>query len=1368
MNLSDINIKETIEYISKKDIDEENKKNAIEILNIENISKRNELILSNITFFLRTPLLKDLYNNKEIIINSFEKYKDEEYGLYPLFNYISKQMPQLNFFDQDFVINYVNSNMDLVPIFSNYMFEPNKSILLKKYLLKSDTIEFYNIVKLSNKELDDYISVLDTNTLNNLYNEYFYSFKTTSNSYFEKKMWSIFKQKIKSESLNKKFQYIERVKDFNLKKEIFNELNVLDNIDSFIKYFEYRKVLNIFDYVSEDIIFDRCKKMILVDDYQKYLKLLSTKNQLLIVKELIERKIPYGKYFFSLKLETLDNLYDSNKNIFTTKTIYDLYKEIGDKKYLYDLKSNVLLTDNIRFNSEYRDILCDNDFVQILSEEEKNIISNKLICDDCIVYSDTNNNNYFYNIYKEKLIELLLSEPKKQISIYFKAFDFINGFDDEQRKIILEHMSIDRCIKYALDNEDNLNYLLGILKDNPNFIKNNSYNFDILGYVNEDKISIIEQLINYLGKEQYKLVYSSNILEKSETIRNYFTDDVINGNYLIEEYEQLKYIDSSLVNSVINNMDIKKIYNMFFYTTFTKSKDTNINNLLLSNIIERIDELINNYSTYDLSDIYKEMNDLEKKDLIDRIKDIEPLFKIVTISNDLNDYILNKILDICTIDFTQLKKININILNEKQKKYLIDNMNIVQLFSTFKITKDNYIENKIFEKISNDINVLINDGVFDYIIYYINFISGERKEYIINNINDLISKNDLYNNKYKSVVKDFNALDKLNYLNLYKNSYLNKYGDVIEELLEKDPFLFKTLSSSILNDKFLTMDRRFISKVSKYKQLQAKIKVLNEEQISFLVLVSKILNNNHSEAVFDKQMSIIIEYLSSDKSKLKDFDFNSINKSNINNIISFIMNDYINIRRIIVFKERYKTIDEIYDIKIDNYIYERRKKCDEEFEKTINLDEMKNIYFNKYFSMSLSDASEIYQKYVRNYDKVMKYAKNENPILFINLINKIMNIKDPITLREYYFSNEIFFDISDIYEIESVMSQAYFYSLANDYHDKQNGTKITKKVKNKDGDEFDLEMTELLDNFGILVHSTCAYGEMPLINNDYFDSWNYNPNTENHGICTSYITNSSYGTADVTGTGVMFGFTSLKKNSIAEYSPYDLATRNYGFNISCTHIPFYTTLDEIDDYTRHTHNEFDLERRIPNDEYFCVQPDCIIIFEDMDDNIKANSIKAYHDFKKHGKDLKLIYIDRVKVANMEAQKIKNMIDEYVVSKDLNLLKDIINKYESNICGCDFLSIGKEKSKDLFDADELFMTNTIKQLLISTLESINDIDSLLYFKAILDNEQFKFDLIDDKNLIRKHTFKLYSDELKKKIIEVEKNINSEYEQNPQIK
>jgi hypothetical protein len=44
----------------------------------------------------------------------------------------------------------------------------------------------------------------------------------------------------------------------------------------------------------------------------------------------------------------------------------------------------------------------------------------------------------------------------------------------------------------------------------------------------------------------------------------------------------------------------------------------------------------------------------------------------------------------------------------------------------------------------------------------------------------------------------------------------------------------------------------------------------------------------------------------------------------------------------------------------------------------------------------------------------------------------------------------------------------------------------------------------------------------------------------------------------------------------------------------------------------------------------------------------------------------------------------------------------------------------------------------------------DKEKLMNFIYIMDHEQFKFDLIDDKNADRKHVFKLYSFDLKKKI------------------
>ena len=53
MNISDKTIIETIEYISKKEMNMEFKKKVIEILNNENIDERNAQIISHINFFLK-------------------------------------------------------------------------------------------------------------------------------------------------------------------------------------------------------------------------------------------------------------------------------------------------------------------------------------------------------------------------------------------------------------------------------------------------------------------------------------------------------------------------------------------------------------------------------------------------------------------------------------------------------------------------------------------------------------------------------------------------------------------------------------------------------------------------------------------------------------------------------------------------------------------------------------------------------------------------------------------------------------------------------------------------------------------------------------------------------------------------------------------------------------------------------------------------------------------------------------------------------------------------------------------------------------------------------------------------------------------
>ena len=81
----------------------------------------------------------------------------------------------------------------------------------------------------------------------------------------------------------------------------------------------------------------------------------------------------------------------------------------------------------------------------------------------------------------------------------------------------------------------------------------------------------------------------------------------------------------------------------------------------------------------------------------------------------------------------------------------------------------------------------------------------------------------------------------------------------------------------------------------------------------------------------------------------------------------------------------------------------------------------------------------------------------------------------------------------DYYIFEDSMKKAYGKLI-----EKQNEEKnpvVEQKVITIDNNT--IEVTEYIDNFGIFTHSTCSYGSMKLIDNDYYISWNNNPCTNN-------------------------------------------------------------------------------------------------------------------------------------------------------------------------------------------------------------------------------------------------------------------------------
>ena len=255
--------------------------------------------------------------------------------------------------------------------------------------------------------------------------------------------------------------------------------------------------------------------------------------------------------------------------------------------------------------------------------------------------------------------------------------------------------------------------------------------------------------------------------------------------------------------------------------------------------------------------------------------------------------------------------------------------------------------------------------------------------------------------------------------------------------------------------------------------------------------------------------------------------------------------------------------------------------------------------------------------------------QNNKELEFILLLDKICKA-DSKSIKELYNLN-IYYKLSDIIEIMHNLDKAYNKCISNTIKGYENGIKKNKEII-INNQPINLEVIEIESDFELLVHSTDAYGSMEMINDNYFDSWNYSDRTANHGICASFISNSNLGTARVRGKGVLFGFVNLNENSITTMAPYDIVSKNQDIQTTSRHPAMFTDTKDLASYTRHTHNELVLERRNIKEDaiYPVIQPDCIIIYDEMEEEIKSNALKAQQDFKSKGIYLPIIYINRRK------------------------------------------------------------------------------------------------------------------------------------------
>lgn len=427
---------------------------------------------------------------------------------------------------------------------------------------------------------------------------------------------------------------------------------------------------------------------------------------------------------------------------------------------------------------------------------------------------------------------------------------------------------------------------------------------------------------------------------------------------------------------------------------------------------------------------------------------------------------------------------------------------------------------------------------------------------------------------------------------------------------------------------------------------------------------------------------------------------------------------------------------------LSNYEQRRQQMCNEYFERAINnsdLDGAKNALLNKYFNLNIEDAQEIIRLYGTSIDQFKNNPKYEMEVSYIEVIASILNIDKLSTIKDVYleptahYENIQIFDFDKIVYVDQAIKQMFTENIRDSLYNvtdpiiDSNGQQHESTPQNMtfrltlDGVETVVEVPVYTpgNDFKILLSVLGAYGKAGDFSN-YYDLWNNNSRVNNHGICTSLISNSFMGTSEV--KNVVLGFTDFDLTALNNMAPYDLISINNKYDRGTKKPNLFMSAEDMIAYSR-IYSELNLERKN-------VQPSYVVIFSDMSSELIAESIKCSEDM-----GIPIVYIDRTQLTQQEVEKIDKLIVDYFANNEVNVesrisaLGEILSLHESNRCGMFYDNrnalrdtyFPTSKITGLFDSVLLQLQNEFNQ----TGNILNYLENSYHVLNILEEENNKY-------------------------------------------
>lgn len=580
----------------------------------------------------------------------------------------------------------------------------------------------------------------------------------------------------------------------------------------------------------------------------------------------------------------------------------------------------------------------------------------------------------------------------------------------------------------------------------------------------------------------------------------------------------------------------------------------------------------------------------------------------------------------------------------------------------------------------------------------------------------------------------------------YMNGSIDNQGlDLLSKIHEENPSKLKDINSAMLNAEYIgKLGEDFVRLVINNTSVSSMITSLHDSHPElYQVFVNAIKTaeiDNSLYTLYPKSLDIL-KFLFDNSVQLEGSNISLLNGDSFINYVLYQQHNGSN------------SAISLSDFSA-NYDSDFAKKCDSVFDRRYSendynsLKDCKNAYLSKYFSMGYSSAVQFVERYGFSIDKIGKY--DSEAVALLEHLKLIVEMEDMNQLKSLYDSALFKIDSEMLLNLDARLRKAYATTytetlaktsdkIANAIEENSNVSEveITYTLDGRDPITKKVKVVDIGTDFSFIIRSTdssIAASNIDLVGNSYVQSYYYDARPTSHILASSYITQSNLASCPVNNRGVLYAFNNIDESKIALIHNMDMHSMILEFGYKAQENPRFIVADDMPFYTTRVYNELALERD-------GTKPSYVVINTDFSEQLKQNAYQAAAEW-----DIPVVVIDKMSVATKQDQIIRQQLDAFKSTGDVNNLKAALDLYEANISGYK-LNIGDAVLQNnnnvsvsnndmivnagLFDSQQF--NQTIKQYIQELANKQFNSDKVDELIGLLEGVKLKYDLTNNTNV-----------------------------------